>query len=122
MQFQQEIAFFHAFWPFYRMLNVYDSANFQNQSQTIIIQNIGLAIAFSALIGGFIVAISAIAWQSYECNFEFREMAPTLGIMITTIQFAISYAAIVKRIDQVNNVISSLQQTIEKRERRFHRN
>lgn len=117
MQVEQKIEIFHAFWPFYRMLNVYQTANFQNVSQSIIIRNIGLAIGFSALIGGFIVAISAIAWHSYECNFEFREMAPTLGIMITTIQFAISYAAISKRIQQVNMVISSLQQTIKARER-----
>lgn len=109
------MAAFRAFGPFYCLLNVYEANNFRNTSQRLVIRNVCLAIGFSAVLVGFIVAVLAIVWHGYECNFALREIAPTFGIMITSIQIACTYIAMVTKMHRVNAVIGKLEDAIKER-------
>lgn len=115
MNADRELAVFHAFLPFYRLLNIFKVEKFRNSHPRCVPWNIFLAIVFSITLAGFTVSVMAQAWYCYVCNFELRIVAAPFGVMINAVQLAITYAAMMAKVDRMNAVVSSLQESVGER-------
>lgn len=95
---------------------MYKAEKFENCSSSTRILNICQASGYSAVLIGYSVAIVAQIWYCHDVNFQLRDSAPTLGIMLLTIQLGISLATMTIDVKHVNEIITNLQQIIRKSE------
>lgn len=112
MKSRSEFVALYAFWPFHGILNVYRTENFENVTLSTRILNIFQAFAYSAVVFGYLVSMVAQVWYCYDVDFQLRDMAPTLGVMMLTTQLAISHATLTMNLKQVNEIIANLRRIV----------
>lgn len=82
------------FWPLYRLLSIYDIANFNHGDLCTTLWNISKAISFSALIFSMMVAWASELVHCIQHSFHLSEMALQLAMMINLTSITITYVAI----------------------------
>lgn len=107
----RKITAFAAFKPFVRILRLYKWEHFRNPDRRIIAQ----AIGFSILIFCLNAFVLTVAWHCYRHNFDVRQIALQIAILITLPTAAITYVSIGMKRKLVDNVIGNLNEIVNKR-------
>lgn len=109
------ITVLRAFKPFYRMLTVYNSANFRNADKRTIFCNLWRATVATILIGSLAFATIVAVWYFFQNEFQLRIIAMPFATNITTYQINITYISMRLKLQQIDQVIASLNETINQR-------
>lgn len=118
---KRKIDVFGAFQPFLDIINICNSTNFRNVDKRIVIQNIFRAIAFAAIVFGFTMILLSDAWYCISVKFDFSVAAVQLGILINSLQFAITYISFRWKIRLTDELIQKLSRIINKRRCKIYR-
>lgn len=109
------ISVLRAFAPAYRMLTVYNLDNFRNANWRTILRNLVWATLTTILLGSsFIVAMVNVCY-CYENKFQLRIIAMPIASYINTEQVTITYISMRMKLEQVDRVTASLNETINQR-------
>lgn len=112
---EQRIDAFGAFRPFIRLLNIFDSANYQHSDQRLVIRNVCHASVFAILIFGLALSVVSDAWFCISVKLDLGVAALQLGLLINCGQFAITYISIRWRLQLINETIRNLNRMTNSR-------
>lgn len=112
---EQRIDAFSAFRPFIRLLNIFDSANYQNSDQRLVIRNVCHASVFAILIFSLALTLVSDAWFCIGVKFDLSVSVLQLGLLINASQFAVTYISIRWRVQLINETIRNLNRMTNKR-------
>lgn len=112
---ERKVAVLAAYKPFLRSLTIYNSKNFQNQDQPTLARNRREAIAISIIFFGLFVSAYANTWYVHSKNFNVAAIPVPIGLFIGVLQHMITYAFVLMKNDQVDEVLACIEQTVLKR-------
>lgn len=115
----KKVTVFAAFKPFFHIFTIFDLKNFRNQERRILLRHICQATTISMMVLAFIVAIWSDALYCITQKFIVVQIALAFGILINSIQLAITYISIQVKRDLVDEVIARLEKVIIHREYSF---
>lgn len=111
----KKIIVLGSFRKFLYILNIFDGKSLRKPNGRINIQNICVAVIWTMMIVGYIVAIWAATWFCFDHNFDLNEVALTTAMLISAPVMAIAYCSIFLQRDEINDVVGHLNAVINAR-------
>lgn len=111
----QKVAVFSSFRPFLHILNIYDWKRFQIQDRRLLLRNICEALVVSVFALAFIAANLCNVWYCLSHSFNVAQIPLAIAILINQLQFVITYIAIRRKNDLINEIIAGIGEIVNKR-------